>query len=119
MAAIGDSTRVRSPLVADEAFLRVAADPDVLAICRELLGDDVVLIQQNGIINPGGGSHSQQTYHRDLPYQRFVSSGPLAISALFCIDPFRPKTGATIVLPAPIGSRHSRAMRRPRVSRRR
>jgi ectoine hydroxylase-related dioxygenase (phytanoyl-CoA dioxygenase family) len=29
-----------------------------------------------------------------------VSSRPLAISVLFCIDPFRPETGATTVLPA-------------------
>ena len=35
-----------------------------------------------------GAGHTQLAYHRDLPYQHFVSSRPLAISALFCIDPF-------------------------------
>jgi ectoine hydroxylase-related dioxygenase (phytanoyl-CoA dioxygenase family) len=57
-------------------------------------------MQQNGVINPPRQPHAQVAYHRDLPYQHFVSSRPLAISALFCIDPFRPETGATTVLPA-------------------
>ena len=72
----------------DEAFLALAAHAGVLALCRELLGDYVILMQQNGVINPSGQAHTQLAYHRDLPYQHFVSSRPLAISALFCIDPF-------------------------------
>jgi ectoine hydroxylase-related dioxygenase (phytanoyl-CoA dioxygenase family) len=35
-----------------------------------------------------------------LPYQHFVSSRPLAINALFCLDPFTIENGATRVLPA-------------------
>jgi ectoine hydroxylase-related dioxygenase (phytanoyl-CoA dioxygenase family) len=99
LAAIGDALTARSPLVYDEAFLSLATYAPLLALCRQLLGDFVVLMQQNGVINPSGGSHSQAAYHRDLPYQHFVSSRPLAISALFCIDPFRVETGATIVIP--------------------
>ena len=72
----------RCPLVYDEAFLALAAHAGVLALCRELLGDYVILMQQNGVINPSGQAHTQLAYHRDLPYQHFVSSRPLAISAL-------------------------------------
>ena len=57
-------------------------------------------MQQNGVINTPQQRHSQVAYHRDLPYQHFVSSRPLAISALFCIDAFRVENGATTVLPA-------------------
>ena len=39
-------------------------------------------------------------WHRDLPYQHFVSSRPLAVNALFCLDPFTIDNGATQVLPA-------------------
>ena len=99
MAAIGDALTVRSPLVYDEAFLRLATHPPLLALCRALLGDYVVLMQQNGVSNPPRQGHTQTAYHRDLPYQHFVSSRPLAVSALFCIDAFRPETGATTVLP--------------------
>jgi ectoine hydroxylase-related dioxygenase (phytanoyl-CoA dioxygenase family) len=51
------------------------------------------------VINPSGQRHTQLAYHRDLPYQHFVSSRPLAISALFCIDPFTTETGATTLIP--------------------
>jgi hypothetical protein len=96
---IGDALTARCPLLYDGAFVRLAAHPVVLNVVRRLLGDYVVLMQQNGVINPPRQGHTQTAYHRDLPYQHFVSSRPLAISALFCIDPFRPETGATTLLP--------------------
>jgi hypothetical protein len=97
--AIGDSLTARCPLLYDDAFLRLAAHERVLDLVRRLAGDYVVLMQQNGVINAPGQGHTQTAYHRDLPYQHFVSSRPLAISALFCLDPFRVETGATTVLP--------------------
>src|SRR5687768_10718255 len=99
LAAIGDSLTVRCPLAYDEQFLRLATDQRLLALCRAIIGDYIVLMQQNGIVNPSGGAHTQQHYHRDLPYQQFVSTRPLAISVLCCIDPFQPETGATMVIP--------------------
>jgi ectoine hydroxylase-related dioxygenase (phytanoyl-CoA dioxygenase family) len=99
LAAIGDALTARCPLAYDEVFLRLATNETVLALCRRLLGDYVVLLQQNGVVNPSRQAHTQTAYHRDLPYQHFVSSRPLAISALFCIDPFRGSTGATMMLP--------------------
>ena len=99
LALIGEALTARCPLAYDEMFLRLAAHETVLALCRRLLGDYVVLLQQNGIVNPSRAEHTQTAYHRDLPYQHFVSSRPLAISALLCIDAFHPSTGATTVLP--------------------
>jgi ectoine hydroxylase-related dioxygenase (phytanoyl-CoA dioxygenase family) len=103
MASIGDALTARCPLAYDEAFLRLVVHADVLEVCRALLGDYIVLMQQNGVINPPHQNHTQMSYHRDLPYQHFVASRPLAIGALFCIDPFEPETGATTVIP---GSHH-------------
>ena len=99
LATIGDALTARCPLAYDEAFVAVASHPDVLALARELLGEYIVLMQQNGVINPARQQHTQLSYHRDLPYQHFTSSRPLAVSALFCIDPFRAETGATTVIP--------------------
>lgn len=99
LTTIGDALTARCPIAYDDAFVTLAAHPTVLAICRELLGDYVVLMQQNGVINPSGQRHSQVAYHRDLPYQHFVSSRPLAVSALFCIEPFTTETGATTMIP--------------------
>jgi len=60
-----------------------------------------VLNQQNGVINPPHSErYNQGAWHRDLPYQHFVSSRPLAINALFCLDQFTIENGATKVLPA-------------------
>ena len=100
LAEIGDALTARCPLAYDDAFLALAAHPTILALARALLGDYIVLMQQNGVINPPRQRHTQVSYHRDLPYQHFVSSRPLAVGALFCVDPFRAETGATIVLPA-------------------
>ncbi len=58
------------------------------------------LNQQNGVINPPCKRYNQDMFHRDLPYQHFVSSSPLAINALYCVDDFTELNGATIVIPA-------------------
>jgi hypothetical protein len=97
---IGDAHTARCPLVYDDGFVALVRHPMLLRLCRLVLGEYVQLMQQNGVINQPGVSHAQGAFHRDLPYQHFVSSRPLALSALFCIDPFRVETGATTVLPA-------------------
>ena len=91
---------LRAPLIWDEAFLNVAVYHELIELCRRALGDYFIINQQNGIRNPPVvRSHHQASYHRDLPYQHFVSSRPLALNALLCLDPFTPENGATRVLP--------------------
>jgi ectoine hydroxylase-related dioxygenase (phytanoyl-CoA dioxygenase family) len=99
LRAINDANVVRCPLAHDVFFLDLAAAPRLRAIAAELLGRYVVLQQQNGVINPPDDRYYQAAWHRDLPYQHFVSSRPLAVSALMCIDPFTNVTGGTHVLP--------------------
>ena len=99
LEAIGDRNLVRCPLAEDDAFLRLVTCAPVLEVCQALLGDYFVLMQQNGIVNPSDAGHTQRSFHRDLPYQHFVSSRPLALGALFCVDPFRRETGSTFVIP--------------------
>lgn len=98
--SIGDAYTARCPLIYDDRFVELVRHPMLLRLCRRVLGEYIQLMQQNGVVNQPGESHTQGAYHRDLPYQHFVSSRPLALSALFCIDPFRVETGATTVLPA-------------------
>jgi ectoine hydroxylase-related dioxygenase (phytanoyl-CoA dioxygenase family) len=100
LEAIQELDTARCPLVQDEFFLRLAADERVLAVVRQLLGDYVVLHLQNGILNRSDQRHNQASWHRDLPYQSFVSSKPLAVSAFWCLDPFNEETGGTCLLPA-------------------
>jgi len=99
LIAIGDQDLCRAPLLYDHAFLSMARHEKVLAIVNRILGDWFILNLQNAIINRPSERHHQSAWHRDLPYQNWVSSRPLAIGALFAIDPFSDLTGSTLVLP--------------------
>jgi ectoine hydroxylase-related dioxygenase (phytanoyl-CoA dioxygenase family) len=97
---IDDGSVARSLIGYDDYFVKLAAHPRLMSINKRLLGEYFILMSQNAIINDPQDAHYQLTWHRDLNYQHFISSRPLAISALFCIDEFSSETGGTFVLPA-------------------
>jgi len=100
LARCSDLDVARCPLVYDDAFVSVAADVNLLAIVERMLGGNFVLMQQNGLLTrPATGSY-QMRWHRDLSYQHWVSTEPLAINALLALDEFTLESGATFVLPA-------------------
>jgi hypothetical protein len=94
-----DEDILRCPLADDDLFLEVATLPPVLEVCRRILGENLVLLQQNGILNRPSTPQYQSRWHRDLPYQHFVGSQKLAVNALLCVDDFTTRTGGTVVLP--------------------
>jgi ectoine hydroxylase-related dioxygenase (phytanoyl-CoA dioxygenase family) len=96
---INDALVGRALLAYDEYFLELATNEKVHALVRLLLGDYFTLLQQNAVINAPTGVHFQSAWHRDLAYQHYTSSKPLAISALYCIDDFSEVTGGTFILP--------------------
>jgi ectoine hydroxylase-related dioxygenase (phytanoyl-CoA dioxygenase family) len=97
---INEANLVRCVLAQDPFFIETATHPRILSLMAVLLGEYFILQQQNGVINPPSGRHHQAAWHRDLPYQHFVSSRPLAVSVLWCLDEFNEETGGTWVLPA-------------------
>jgi ectoine hydroxylase-related dioxygenase (phytanoyl-CoA dioxygenase family) len=96
---IGDELSVKHLLVYDEIFLKMATHKDVLAIIEGILGDHFILQLQNGILNKSNIYHSACDFHRDLFFQHFTASSPLALSAVVCVDDFDSETGGTFVLP--------------------
>lgn len=99
LAAIDEHNTIRALLSLDPVFLKLGTNSVVLKLCEALLGDRFILNQQNGIINPPhSAKYNQGAYHRDLPYQHFVTSRPLALNALFCLDAFTAENGATKVV---------------------
>jgi ectoine hydroxylase-related dioxygenase (phytanoyl-CoA dioxygenase family) len=82
-----------------DAFLKLALNENLLSVLSKLILGKFILNQQNGVINPPREIFNQGRWHRDLPYQHFVSTRPLAINALFCVDDFTARNGATFVLP--------------------
>ena len=97
---INDGNLARCLVGYDDYFLRLAAHPRLVSVCARMLGEHYILMSQNAIINRPAGEHYQATWHRDLNYQHFVSSRPLAVSALYCVDDFNEETGGTCLLPA-------------------
>lgn len=92
---------IRAPLSqGDIAFVRLATNQNLLSVLGKLIIGKFILNQQNCVINPPGQTYNQGAWHRDLPYQHFVSNTPLAVNALFCIDDFTYENGSTYVLPA-------------------
>lgn len=98
LEAINDKNIARAPCAHDKIFIDIAMNKPMHEICRRILGEYFILMSQNAIINNPGTDHYQFTWHRDLNYQHYTSSYPLALSALLCIDPFSGKTGGTYVL---------------------
>lgn len=100
LESIDEHNTIRVPMMYERAFLDLALNSAITELCRRMIGDYIILNQQNGISNPGNSQrYNQGAFHRDLPYQHFVSDRPLAINALFCLDDFTAENGATYVLP--------------------
>lgn len=99
LIAIQELDLCRAPLLYDFEFMQLAAHPLVLSVVKRILGDWFILNLQNAIINRPNQTHHQSSWHRDLPYQNWVISRPLAINALFAIDEFSEITGGTIAVP--------------------
>src|SRR6266508_1717597 len=99
LAAINDANIIRCPLAYDRKFIDLAVHPKVILVAQRLLGEQFVLVMQNGVANPPGQTHYQSRWHRDLNYQHWTASRPIAIHALFCLDPFSAITGGTHMLP--------------------
>ena len=99
LAQIQETDMARSPLTYDPWFFNLLMIDRVSELISSMLGSYHILNLQNGIINRPQITHHQTSWHRDLPYQNWVCSRPLAINAMFCIDDFTLETGGTIILP--------------------
>lgn len=89
----------RCPLAENEEFLEVALLAKPLNLIARMLGDNFVLLMQNAVTSVRGEFHNQAQWHRDLNYQHFVSSQPIAFNFLLAVDDFNTNGGATMVLP--------------------
>ena len=101
LRAIDEHNTIRAPIAqGSKLFLRLAFNGNLMSALKKLIAGRFILNQQNGIINPPQQTYNQAAWHRDLPYQHFLSTSPLAINALFCVDDFTIENGATFILPA-------------------
>jgi ectoine hydroxylase-related dioxygenase (phytanoyl-CoA dioxygenase family) len=99
LTAIQETDLARCPLAYDPWFMRLPVMEPVASVIANLLGSYYLLNLQNGIINRPNIVHHQTSWHRDLPYQNWVCTKPLAVNAMFCIDDFTLESGGTLMLP--------------------
>lgn len=97
---IDEQNTLRLPLSFgdNKVFKSIAFHKNLMALVSKAIRGKFILNQQNGIINPPLQKYNQGKWHRDLPYQHYVSSRPLALNALFCVDNFTSENGSTLVL---------------------
>jgi ectoine hydroxylase-related dioxygenase (phytanoyl-CoA dioxygenase family) len=99
LASMNDADLARCLLAYSDEYLELAVHPTLTGIARAALGDNVVLLMQNGVINRPGRRQFQTNWHRDLNYQHWVCTRPIALSALVCLEEFSQETGGTAFLP--------------------
>ena len=99
LISINEQNIVRALLAYDEFFLRFANNKSIREILDKCLGKKYILNLQNSPINRAHQTHFGSTWHRDLSYQHFVASRPIAINVLVCFDPFTEENGGTCILP--------------------
>ncbi|OAI11578.1 MULTISPECIES: phytanoyl-CoA dioxygenase family protein [Methylomonas] len=100
LIALKDRYIVRSMLAYDDFFLhKIACNEKILPVIKKALGNNISLSSQVGILNPPDDTLYQTAWHRELQYQHFTISRPIALQSLFCIDPFNATTGGTFFLP--------------------
>jgi hypothetical protein len=91
---------IRLPLALDhECFLKILSNKNLHMCIKKIIHGPYILNQQNGIINSPKNSFKRALWHRDIPYQHFVASRPLALNAIYCVDNFTKDNGSIFVLP--------------------
>ncbi|MCQ4161687.1 phytanoyl-CoA dioxygenase family protein [Roseomonas sp. GC11] len=104
LARMGDAMTARALLCEAPIFLEILRLPHLQRMVEGVLGPAAIVLQQNGIVMPPARQgHRQHSWHRDLPYQEWVCSRPLALGSLLVLDDFSAESGGTLFLP---GSQH-------------
>ncbi|HZZ70136.1 MAG TPA: phytanoyl-CoA dioxygenase family protein, partial [Phenylobacterium sp.] len=99
LASMNDADIARCLLAYSDDYMSLATHPAMIAVAQALLGENLVLLMQNGVINRPGRRQAQASWHRDLNYQHWVCSRAISMSALVCLEDFNPETGGTTFLP--------------------
>jgi hypothetical protein len=75
LRSLNEFPTIRSPLThGGDAFLGLVLNENLLSLLKKLISGKFILNQQNGVINPPQETYNQGAWHRDLPYQHFVST---------------------------------------------
>jgi hypothetical protein len=99
LSSINENNLVRAPIVYDEFFFQFVINQKIKEVLNFAFGDKYILNLQNCPINRAKDKHFGSAWHRDLSYQHFIPSRPIAISVLVCLDEFTKENGGTCIVP--------------------
>jgi hypothetical protein len=99
LASMSDADIARCLLAYSDEFMALATHPQMVGLAKAMLGENLVLLMQNGVINRPDRKQFQTNWHRDLNYQHWVCSRPISMSVLVCLEDFNVETGGTVFLP--------------------
>jgi ectoine hydroxylase-related dioxygenase (phytanoyl-CoA dioxygenase family) len=91
--------QVQGPIEYDDVFLELLAHPKVFPIVREILGDDVSMIDNDYFISPPHtGTHAH--WHHDVGLRGvYHPRSVLMVKVFYLLTDVAPESGATAVLP--------------------
>jgi len=89
----------RMPFLYDNYFAELLSDSWVVNLFETYVGGKLIFFLQNGILNRPKKEHHQTSWHRDLPYQNYVTSEPIGLNAFYCLTDFNVENGGTVLLP--------------------
>lgn len=98
LSLINEENMVRSPFLYDSSFINIFYNDFVSNLVTNILGKFAILSLQNGIVLRSNTEHHQSFFHRDLIYQNFTTSKPIAINIYYCLDNYGQHNGGTVFM---------------------
>lgn len=98
LEAIGDLGVVRNPFLKNRLFRDFCCDPRLTEMLKILLGWPYILHVQRLVVSDADFVHPAGVWHRDHGYQNFVTSMPISVTTILCVDPMTQANGPVFVL---------------------
>ena len=99
LKSLNEENIVRNLVAYDDKFINLVLENGINEVIADILGPNYQLSLMNAVINTPDKVNHQSSWHRDLPYQEWTISSPLALNAFYCLTDFKVKNGATRFIP--------------------
>ena len=99
LSKMSDQDIVRAPLGYNYNFVNAIWTEPMKKFLGKIFKTGFVLVSQNGLLNRPNKPFYQTAYHRDLNYNHWTCSKPLAITAILALVDFTEENGGTFIVP--------------------
>jgi len=89
---------LRNPFLRSELIAKTCFNRNAIEICKKIFKNQFIVHVNRAVINEPKISHSASVWHREPPYQNFITQEPLALSYILCIDASNIETGGVSIL---------------------